>query len=186
MAADADGKRLKVLPDGKSTAAVPGKGKRILIVNDTQEILELFNEILSQLGFEVVLMSFAPRELEQIRNTNADIIILDFIFGQREVEGWQLLQKIRMDPELERVPVIVCSAALIEVKEQEGYLTEQGVLVVLKPFTVSQLEEAVRRAVRMADLQAAPPPADVRPRSRLSTRRTARSSGEGGRDSHRR
>ena len=178
MVADAEGKRLKVLPDGKSTKARPGEGKRVLIVNDTQEILELFDEILSELGFEVVLMSFAPRELEQVRNTKADIIILDFIFGQRDVEGWQLLQKIRMDNELERIPVIVCSAALLEVKEQEGYLTEQGVLVVLKPFTVSQLEEAVRRAVRMADLQAAPPPAAVRRRGRLPTRTSTRSKGE--------
>lgn len=151
------GPKPKIVPDGKSMAAQPGVGKRVLIVNDTQEILELFDEILRQMGFEVVLMSFAPRELEQVRNTEADIIILDFIFGQRGLEGWQLLQKIRMDPTLETVPVIVCSAALLEVKEQEGYLTEQGVLVVLKPFTVSQLEEALRRAVVMADLRAAPP-----------------------------
>lgn len=156
----------KVVPDGKSTAAQPGVGKRVLIVNDTQEILELFDEILRQMGFEVVLMSFAPRELEQVRNTEPDIIILDFIFGQRELEGWQLLQKVRMDPKLETVPVIVCSAALLEIKQQEGYLTEQGVLVVLKPFTVSQLEEAVRRAVVMADIRAAPPDARVRRRAR--------------------
>jgi CheY-like chemotaxis protein len=174
MAAE-EAKRPKVLPNGKSTKALPGKGKRILIVNDTQEILELFDEILSQLGFEVVLMSFAPRELEQVRNAEADVIILDLIFGQRDVEGWQLLQKIRMDPQLERVPVIVCSAALIEVKEQEGYLTEQQVLVVLKPFTVSQLEEAVRRAAQMAELQAPPPSADVRRRrSRHPVKRAPR------------
>jgi DNA-binding response OmpR family regulator len=154
----------KVLPDGKSTAARPGIGKRVLIVNDTQEILELFDEILRQMGFEVVLMSYAPRELEQIRNTDADIVILDFIFGPRELEGWQLLQKIRMDPALETIPIIVCSAAMTEVKQQEGYLTEQGVLIVLKPFTVSQLEEAVRRAVRMADVRAAPPSAEIRKR----------------------
>jgi CheY-like chemotaxis protein len=161
MAADEAPKRPKILPNGKSTKARPGEGKRALVVNDTQEILELFDEILSELGFDVVLMSFAPRELEQVRNAKPDIIILDFIFGQRDVEGWQLLQKIRMDPELERIPVIVCSAALIEVKEQEGYLTEQQVLVVLKPFNVSQLEEAVRRAVHIADQQEALPSAEV-------------------------
>jgi CheY-like chemotaxis protein len=130
---------------------LPGAGKRVLIVNDTQEILELFNDILEEMGFEVVLMSFAPRELEQIRAARADIIILDFLFGGHELAGWQLLQKIRMDRDLEQTPVIVCSAAVREVMEQQGYLTEQGVLVVLKPFTVAQLEEAVSRAVTMAD-----------------------------------
>ena len=33
--------------------------------------------------------------------------------------------------------------------EQQGYLTEQGVVVVLKPFNVDQLEDAVRRAMSM-------------------------------------
>ncbi len=128
-----------------------GAGRRVLVVNDTQEILELFKEILDELGFETVVMSFAPRELEQVRLARADLIILDFVFGSRELDGWQLLQKIRMDPDLEDVPVIVCTAAVREVMEQQGYLTEQGVLVVLKPFTISQLEEALERAVRLVD-----------------------------------
>jgi CheY-like chemotaxis protein len=134
-----------------NTDALPGSGKRVLVVNDTQEILELFSDILEALGFETTLMSFAPRELDQIRSVRPDIVILDFVFGARELAGWQLLQKIRMDRELESLPVIVCSAAVREVMEQQGYLTEQGVLVVLKPFTVAQLEEVVRRAVEMAD-----------------------------------
>jgi CheY-like chemotaxis protein len=146
--------------------ALPGAGKRILIVNDTQEILELFNDILEEMGFEVVLMSFAPRELEQIRAARADIIVLDFIFGGRELAGWQLLQKIRMDRDLEQTPVIVCSAAVREVMEQQGYLTEQGVLVVLKPFTVTQLEEAVTRAVAMAESGKVVAAADGMPASR--------------------
>jgi CheY-like chemotaxis protein len=135
----------------------PGAGKRVLIANDTQEILELFKDILEGMGFETVLVSFAPRELDQVREAKPDIIILDLIFGGRELAGWQLLQKIRMDRELERVPVILCSAAVRDISEQQGYLTEQGVLIVLKPFTVSQLEEALLRAIEMADEKAAPP-----------------------------
>jgi CheY-like chemotaxis protein len=135
----------------------PGAGKRVLIANDTQEILELFKDILEGMGFETVLISFAPREMDQVRQARPDIIILDLIFGGREVAGWQLLQKIRMDRELERIPVILCTAAVRDVSEQQGYLTEQGVLIVLKPFTVNQLEGALLRAIEMADEKAAPP-----------------------------
>jgi CheY-like chemotaxis protein len=139
----------------------PGAGKRVLIANDTQEILELFKDILEEMGFEVVLVSFAPRELDQVREAKPDIIVLDLIFGGRELAGWQLLQKIRMDRALERIPVILCSAAVRDVSEQQGYLTEQGVLIVLKPFTVSQLEEALLKAVAMVDEKAAPPSASA-------------------------
>jgi CheY-like chemotaxis protein len=121
--------------------------KRALVVNDTQEILELFEDILGGLGFESVLMSYAPRELERIREVEPDLIVLDFLMGDRELLGWQLLQKLKMDRALALIPVVVCTAALKAVQEQQGYLTEQGVIIVLKPFMVDQLEEAVRAAV---------------------------------------
>ncbi len=123
-------------------------GKRVLVVNDTQEILELFDDILSEMGLEVVQMTYAPRELQRIRETKPDLIILDLVFGERELLGWQLLQKIRMDRTLEGMPVVVCSAALKMLTEIQGYLTEQNVVVVVKPFNVAQLEEAVLLALR--------------------------------------
>ena len=123
---------------------------RALVVNDTQEILELFEEILSGIGFDVVLMSYAPRELERVREAKPDIIVLDFLMGDRELLGWQLLQKLKMDRTLDSIPVVVCTGAVKAVQEQQGYLTEQGVMVVLKPFNVDQLEEAVQHAVRQS------------------------------------
>ncbi len=125
------------------------KGARVLVVNDTQEILELFGEILGGMGLETVPMSYAPRELDRIRDVAPDLIVLDFLMGDGELLGWQLLQKLKMDRKLESIPVVVCTAARNAVMEQQGYLTEQGVVVVLKPFNVDQLEDAVRRAMTM-------------------------------------
>lgn len=124
--------------------------RRVLVVNDTQEILELFDAVLAELGHEVVQMSYAPRELERIREAAPDLIILDLIFGEQETLGWQLLQKLKMDRDLEAIPVIVCTAAVRTANELQGYLTEQGVILVIKPFTVDQLEEAVVRALGAA------------------------------------
>ena len=123
------------------------KAGRVLVVNDTQEILELFRDILDGMGFETVLMSYAPRELDRIREVEPDLIVLDFLMGDRELLGWQLLQKLKMDRRTDSIPIVVCTAAIKAVEEQQGYLTEQGVLVVLKPFNVDQLEDAVRAAV---------------------------------------
>ena len=81
---------------------------RALVVNDTQEILELFQEILEGIGFECVLMSYAPRELDRVREAKPDIIILDFLMGDRELLGWQLLQKLKMDRTLDSIPIVVC------------------------------------------------------------------------------
>lgn len=133
---------------GNDARSTEFTGKRVLVVNDTQEILELFADLLGDVGFEVVVMSYAPRELDRIREVKADLIVLDLIFGERELLGWQLLQKLKMDPALDEVPVIVCSAAIKTLQDLEGHLTEQGVVAVLKPFNVDQLEDAVRSALR--------------------------------------
>jgi CheY-like chemotaxis protein len=120
---------------------------KALVVNDTQEILELFEDILEGMGIDAVLMSYAPRELDRIRAVKPDLIVLDLLMGDRELLGWQLLQKLKMDRGLDSIPVVLCTAAVKAVEEQQGYLTEQGVTVVLKPFRVAQLEEAVQAAL---------------------------------------
>ena len=121
--------------------------QRVLVVNDTQEILELFEAILDGMGLESILMSYAPRELDRIRQVDPDLIILDFLMGDRELLGWQLLQKLKMDRRTDAIPIVVCTGAVKAAHEQQGYLTEQGVTLVLKPFNVDQLEDAVRAAL---------------------------------------
>lgn len=130
------------------------RAKRILIINDTQEILELFEEILTAMGHEVTLLSYAPDELSQIEEADPDLVIVDFVIGGREMEGWQLLQKMRMNRSTQQIPIIACTAAQQAVREQEGYLTQQGIAIVLKPFNVVQLENAVRMALKVSESSA--------------------------------
>lgn len=127
---------------------------RALVVNDTQEILELFEEILTAMGHEVTLLSYAPDELRQIEEADPDLVIVDFVIGGREMEGWQLLQKMRMNRSTQQIPIIACTAAQQAVREQEGYLTQQGIAIVLKPFNVVQLENAVRMALKVSESSA--------------------------------
>ena len=125
--------------------------KRILIINDTKEILELFRDILGPdgMGFDVTLMSYAPDELSRIVAEKPDLVVVDFVIGDREMLGWQLLQKLRMSRETAEIPIIACTAAAKQVRESEAYLVDQGIEVVLKPFTIAQLEHAVRNALKL-------------------------------------
>ena len=120
---------------------------RILVVNDTQEILELFRELLEEEGYEVVLYSFAITDMREIERIRPDLIILDYIFGG-ERAGWQMLQKLKMRRTTATIPVIVCTAAIREVREIEGYLQAQGITLVAKPFNLDDLFEAIRVALR--------------------------------------
>ncbi|MBA2752941.1 MAG: response regulator [Chloroflexia bacterium] len=112
--------------------------RRILVVNDTQEILDLFRDILEEEGYEVVLYSYAFHDLAEIKRTMPDLIILDYLIGGEQY-GWQMLQKLKMDRQTATIPVIICTAARRELTDMEGHLKAKGVSIVLKPFDIDDL-----------------------------------------------
>lgn len=125
--------------------------KHVLVVNDTEEIIELFRDILEGMGHHITAITYAPEDLEEVRRIKPDLAILDFLVGG-ESHGWQLVQKMRMAPETAGIPIIVCTAAVSSVREQEGWLMSQGIKVVLKPFNVQDLEIAVDKAIALPDM----------------------------------
>jgi CheY-like chemotaxis protein len=64
--------------------------------------------------------------------------------------GWQMLEVLKMQRSTVSIPVIACTAALQDVREQEGYLVSQGVHVVYKPFDIDQLLTTIKQALASA------------------------------------
>ena len=129
----------------------PEEAKHILVVNDTEEIVELFREIIEGLGHRVTATSYAPDDLVEIQKVEPDLVILDLIIGGEKL-GWQLAQKMRMSRDTESIPIIICTAATEDVREQEGWLTANAIKVVLKPFSVDDLELAVGKALTFTEI----------------------------------
>ncbi|HEV2458147.1 MAG TPA: response regulator [Ktedonobacterales bacterium] len=120
---------------------------RVMVVNDTPEILDLFRVLLEdEAGYEVALYSYAVMDMREVEGIAPDRIILDYIFG-REGLGWQMLQMLKMDRKTATIPVIICTAATKEVQEIEGYLQAQGVGVIPKPFDIDTLLDTVKLAL---------------------------------------
>lgn len=120
--------------------------KRIFIVNDSQEILELYQELLGGEGYEVITSSVTIRDLDIVRQANPDLIILDYIIEGEKI-GWQVIQMLKMTPDLSHIPAIICTAATQMVKEMEAHLTNKGVGIVLKPFDIEDLFDSVERVL---------------------------------------
>ena len=137
-------------------ATTDSRSQHILVVNDTEEILDLFRDIIEGLGHRMTAWSFSPDDLAKITEIAPDLIILDLMLGPTELQGWALLQKIRMSPPTEEIPVIVCTAATNWVREQEGWLAANAIKVVLKPFKVGHLEHAIRQALDLPGVMASP------------------------------
>jgi DNA-binding response OmpR family regulator len=129
-------------------------GKKIMVVNDTSNILELFRDILTDEGYEVVTHSFQIHTLEPVEAVMPDLIVVDQMFGEEKI-GWQLIQLLRMSTRTENIPIVVCSAALKQLQELEGHLKNMQIEIVLKPFRINDLLGAVERALSPAVQQSA-------------------------------
>jgi len=117
-----------------------GRQPHILIVNDTQEILDLMQELLEEEGYQVTT-SLALLDIAKVRALAPDIIVQDLLFEGTQELGWKFLTLVRLDPVLARIPLVLCTAAVRTVKDPEmaEQLDQQGIRVVLKPFTIDEL-----------------------------------------------
>jgi len=125
--------------------------KRILLVNDSKELLELMGTLLQAQGYEPILRSYPILNLNMIVALRPDLIILDILFGNQQAIGWSMLDLLKLSPSTASIPVIVCTDALKEVFEQQDYLAAQGVKVLLKPFLVDAMVDAIKIALALAD-----------------------------------
>lgn len=111
---------------------------RILVIDDTAVMLELYQEILSDEGYEIHLDTGPTLDLQQVEQVAPDLIILDYLFGS-EAQGLVMVQQLTMHPTTARIPVIVCTAAVDLIKAVQPDLERQGIAVLYKPFAIDDL-----------------------------------------------
>ncbi len=121
-----------------------------MVINDEPALLTLFRELLEDEGYRVTLETFDPHgvesQLRRLREASPDLVVLDFLIGGEPL-GWQFLQALRLQRDTEKLPVVVCTAAVNTVRELGAHLTEMGIGVVLKPFFIDDLLAEITRAL---------------------------------------
>ena len=122
------------------TMSADGRQPHILIINDTQEILDLMAELLEDEGYRVTT-SLALLDIDKVKKIAPDVIVQDLLFEGTQELGWKFLTLVRLDPVLARIPLVLCTAAVRTVTNPEmaEQLNQKGIRVVLKPFTVEDL-----------------------------------------------
>jgi len=81
---------------------------QLLVVDDKESNRDLLSRRLDKQGFKVQVAENGRQALDKIRHQNFDLILLDIIMP--EMDGYQVLEEIKADQELWRIPVIMISA----------------------------------------------------------------------------
>ncbi len=122
--------------------------KMIMVINDTAEIQQLFEDILTDAGYRVRVKSYGTQDLEQVQEERPDLVVADCAPLAGEKQGWQFVQKMKMSRATEDIPIVICSTSLDLIHQIEGWLTQKGILALPKPFTRDELLRAVEAQLR--------------------------------------
>ena len=110
--------------------------KRILVVDDDENILSLERTILEQKGFAVTTADSGAEALEVLGKEDFDLVLLDVMMP--EIDGFTVCRRIKEDPRTKELPVIFLTAKGGGEALAEGF--ESGAIMYInKPFTANKL-----------------------------------------------
>jgi two-component system cell cycle response regulator DivK len=122
-------------------ANCPGR-KKVLIVEDNDLNMKLFNDLLVAHGYGTLQTKNGVEALALARQHRPDLILMDIQLP--EVSGLQVTQWIKEDDELRMIPVIAVTA--FAMKGDEEKIRDGGCeAYIAKPISVASFLQTVER-----------------------------------------
>ncbi|HXS81998.1 MAG TPA: response regulator [Methylomirabilota bacterium] len=113
---------------------------RILVVDDEIYIVHILDFSLGMEGYEVLTALDGEQALEKARTEKPDLIVLDIMMPK--LDGYETCKRLKADPEVKDVPVILLSAKGRNVDQKVGF--EVGADdYITKPFSPRKLVERI-------------------------------------------
>jgi DNA-binding response OmpR family regulator len=118
--------------------------RRVLVVDDDDDIRRLFEAHLVRAGFEVDACASGVEALARFRERPADVVVLDVT--RPELDGFGTLERLR---DVSEVPVILVAARASEIDTVRGFRAGADDYVV-KPFLGEELLARIEAQLRRA------------------------------------
>jgi signal transduction histidine kinase/DNA-binding response OmpR family regulator len=156
VAGEASGARLKtVAPETQRFTGMIHAERRtrlstILIIDDDPAMRELLERYLSRSGFRVVSAADGKSGLNMAKVLKPSVIVLDIMMPR--IDGWEVLNMIKRDPELSCIPVVMVSMAD---DRKKGYALGASSFLT-KPISWETLDGVIKNAVRGGNRSDAP------------------------------
>ena len=122
---------------------------RVLLADDNTDMREYLCRLLSP-DYEVTAVADGEAALAAAERLRPDLILTDVMMPR--LDGFELMQRLRADPELREIPVIMLSARAGEEAKVEGLLMGADDYIV-KPFSARELLARVATNIQLAQVR---------------------------------
>jgi excisionase family DNA binding protein len=121
--------------------------KKVLVVDDDAEIVELITDILTRDGRYEIRTASSGYEAGMVTQLfHPDLILLDYMLP--DVNGNVVCQTIRSNPEFQNTRIIIVSG-VIKQEEIDQLFKSGAEAFIRKPFDISELTDKVNSALQL-------------------------------------
>ncbi len=119
--------------------------KSILLVEDDPFLIEIYSKKLAEEGFFAEVVSNGEEVLAKVKEKKPELVILDIVLPQ--VDGWEILQQIKQDPELKNTKVVILSNLGQKEEVEKGIESGAEKYLIKAHFTPSQVVEEIKKII---------------------------------------
>jgi DNA-binding response OmpR family regulator len=117
--------------------------KRILVIDDNQEILNVIQILLEMEGYDVKCKSTGDEAIETVFTLNPNLILLDIMLGQHD--GREICKDLKSNAGTKHIPIIMISASHSLYDGNEKVCSADDFIA--KPFDINDLVAKVQRYI---------------------------------------
>ncbi len=118
----------------------PASNRTIMVVDDNPDIVDILRITLESKGFNVRCAHSGLELFASLKEQMPDLILLDIMMPQ--MDGLEVLTRLKEDPSMSFIPVILLSAKALDEDLLRGY--KMGAeYYITKPFTPTQVLDGI-------------------------------------------
>jgi two-component system response regulator VicR len=115
--------------------------KKVLVVDDEPDTLELVKLVLESGGFEIVLAANGMEALAKVGNIKLDLVLLDIMMP--DMDGWDVFRKIK--EKYPTLPIAILTAKAQNIDKLLGLHVLKADDYITKPFGKNELINKVKK-----------------------------------------
>lgn len=123
-------------------------GRRIVYIEDDQEMIDLVTLILERSGFQVIGARGGQVGLNLILRNPPDLILLDLMMPG--LDGWEVYQQIKGTERTRQIPVIIITAKAQAIDRVLGIHIAKVDDYIAKPFRPQELKDSIEKVFAKA------------------------------------
>ena len=113
---------------------------KVLLADDEEDVKIVLRMFLETKGYQVCTAFDGLDAIDQAKREKPDIILLDVMMPL--IDGFEVCKKLKADPETEKIPIVMLSAASHAESVKKG-MDAGAVDYLVKPFEPEQLAKVL-------------------------------------------